>query len=447
MKEFDLLVVGGGSGGVAAARRAAEYGARVGICEEDRYGGTCVHRGCVPKKLLVYAAEYADFFEDSQGYGWTPGSPEFDWKRLIQAKDRELDRLNDFYNRLLVDAGIERIRGKARWLDAHTVEVEGARYRGETLLIATGGWPFVPPVEGREHAITSNEAFQLAELPRRIVIAGSGYIGVEFACIFNRLGSRVTMAFGSERVLPDFDQDLRRALQAEMEARGIVFRTGARLRKLEKVSDGLIALLNDGTSIECDQLMSATGRVPNTRGIGLEEIGVELRENGAVVVGDDGRTAVGNVYAVGDCTDRIQLTPVAIAEGRALAETLYNNNPTRVSYRNVATAVFSIPQAAAVGLTEARAREELAEVDVYRSTFRPMRYSLPRRHSKTTMKLVVDRATDRVVGCHLVGEGAGELIQVLAVALECGATKKQFDRTVAVHPTVAEELVLMRWPV
>lgn len=442
--DYDLVIVGGGSGGVAMARRAAMYGARVALCEEDRYGGTCVHRGCVPKKLLVYGAHFAEEFASARGYGWTVPEPTFDWATLVAAKDKELERLNTWYNKMLEENRIERVLGKARFVDRHTVAVGDRQVTGETLVVAVGGWPFVPDIPGKEHVITSNEAFHLEKLPQRIVIVGSGYIGVEFAGIFNNLGSEVTLTFRSARLLPKFDEDVRQTLTEEMQKKGIRILAGA---KVKEIKPGL-RLVTDQGEVEGDTVMYATGRKPNTRGLGLEELGVKLAKNGAVVVDDDLRTSVDNIYALGDCIDKVALTPVAIAEGRGLAETLYNRNPTRVSYDNIATAVFSQPPVGTVGLSEEEARKRHpGQVAIYRTKFRPMKHSLTGKDEKVMLKLVVHKETDRVLGCHMVGPDSPEIMQAMGVAMTCGATKKQFDQTIALHPSTAEEFVLMREPV
>ncbi|MSP90122.1 MAG: glutathione-disulfide reductase [Alphaproteobacteria bacterium] len=442
--DFDLFTIGAGSGGVAGSRRAASYGARVAIAESVRVGGTCVLRGCVPKKLLVYAAHYAEEFEDAAGFGWNLGARDLDWGRLIQAKDRELDRLNGIYINMLKNAGVTILDGRARLIDPHTIELGGKRYTAETVIIATGGWPSLPKIPGIEHAITSNEALDLKALPKRVVIVGGGYIAVEFAGIFRAAGSTVTQVIRADRILRGFDEDVRQFLQAEMAKKGIVLRAGEQVQSIEKTATGLRVFVRPGAAIEADVVMYATGRAPNTDGIGLEEVGVALNKKKAIAVNEWSRTTVPNIYAVGDVTDRINLTPVAIHEGRALAETLYNNNPIKPDHANVPSAVFSQPPVASVGITEAQAREWHGAVDVYRTSFRPMKHTLSGRDERIMMKLVVDRRTDRVLGCHMVGADAPEIIQGLAIALKCGATKKQFDQTIGIHPSAAEEFVTMR---
>ena len=442
--DFDLFTIGAGSGGVAASRRAGSYGARVGICEESRVGGTCVIRGCVPKKLLVYGSQYREELHDAHGFGWTIDDPRFDWPNLIAAKDREIDRLNSIYLRMLRDARCTLVEGRARVVDPHTVEVAGRRYTAKHLLIATGGRPHVPDVPGAEHGITSNEALSLGALPGSIAIVGGGYIGVEFAGIFAALGAKVTLLLRGDTVLRGFDDDVRATLTAEMIKRGIVIKPDTVVEDVEKKGDRLSAMLHMGDTLEVDALLFATGRVPNTRDLGLEDVGVRLDELGAVKVDAQSQTAVPSIFAVGDCTDRVNLTPVAIAEGRAVAETLFNQRRMAVDHEGIPSAVFSQPPVATVGLSERDARARFAEVDVFVTSFRALKHSLTGRDERTMMKLVVDRQTDRVVGAHMVGENAPEIVQGLAIALRAGATKAQFDATVGIHPTAAEEFVTMR---
>jgi glutathione reductase (NADPH) len=441
--DFDLFTIGAGSGGVAASRRAGSYGAKVAIAESVRVGGTCVLRGCVPKKLLVYGAEFADAFEDAAGFGWTLGERRFDWARLIAAKDKELDRLHGIYIELLKGAKVAILEGRARLVDPHTVEIAGKRHTAAHILIATGAWPEMPQIPGIDHVITSNEALDLKTLPKRVLIVGGGYIAVEFAGIFRTLGAEVSMAIRAEQVLRGFDQDIRAALGEEMAARGIRIRPRTRLVSIDKMARGLVATTPDGEEIAADVIMYATGRRPNTAELGLEDVGVRLNEAGAVVV-DTASRAAPHIYAIGDVTDRLNLTPVAIAEGRAVAETLFNDNPITVDHENVPTAVFSQPPVGTVGLSEAAAREKVGAVDIYRTRFRPMKNTLSGREEHSMMKLVVDRKTDRVLGCHMVGREAPEITQGLGIALQCGATKRQFDRTIGIHPTAAEEFVTLR---
>ncbi len=442
--DYDLFTIGAGSGGVRASRVAASYGAKVAIAEERYLGGTCVNVGCIPKKLLVYAAHFSEDFEDAAGFGWTVGERRIHWTRLIANKNAEIERLNRVYRKLLDEAGVTILDGHAQILDPHTVVVDQKRYTAEHILVATGAWPTVPEIPGSEHAITSNEAFFLPALPERVIVVGGGYVGVEFAGIFHGLGARVTQVHRGQLFLRGFDDDVRAALAAEMKKRGIDLRFNTQIEKIEKVKDGIRASLTGGMALEAGQIMFATGRLPNTRALGLEKVGVEMNGKGAVVVDGYSRSTASSVYAIGDCTDRRNLTPVAIAEGRAVAETLFNNNPTRPNYANVPSAVFSLPNVGTVGLTERQARERYGKIDVYKTTFRPLKHTLTGRDELTMMKLIVDQATDRVIGCHMVGPEAGEIIQGLSVAITCGATKAQFDATIGIHPTAAEEFVTMR---
>jgi len=442
--DFDLFTIGAGSGGVAGSRRAGSYGARVGICEDSRVGGTCVIRGCVPKKLLVYGAQFADAFADSAGYGWHVAPPVHDWASLIAAKNREIDRLEGIYRKLLADTNVKLYEGRGRLVDPHTVEIEGTRVTAATIMISTGAHPVLPAIPGIEHAITSNEALDLDHLPRRIIIVGGGYIAVEFAGIFAGLGAEVTLVIRAEELLTGFDDDVRLTLAQELRTRGITIRARTQITRIDKYGHGFTAATNGGDELSADLVMYATGRRPNTRNLGLAELGIACNDKGAVEVDEWSRTSLPHIYAVGDVTDRLNLTPVAIAEGRAIAETLYNDNPIAVDHDNVATAVFSQPPVGTVGLTERRAREKYKAIDVYRARFRPMKHTLSGREERTMMKLIVDRASDRVVGCHMVGADAPEITQGLAIAIKCGATKRQFDQTIGIHPTAAEEFVTMR---
>ncbi|MDB5411561.1 MAG: glutathione reductase [Rhodospirillales bacterium] len=442
--DYDMFTIGAGSGGVAASRRAGSYGARIAICEESRVGGTCVIRGCVPKKLLVHGAQFADAFADSVGFGWAPHMPAFDWAKLIANKDTEIDRLNAIYKKLLSDAGVALFEAHGRIIDAHTVEVAGKRYTAANILIATGSHPTVPAIPGIEHAITSNEALQLPSLPRKLIIVGGGYIAVEFAGIFASLGTEVVEVIRGDDLLGGFDDDVRVALAMEMRGRGVEIRTRTNIARIDKYPHGITATTTQGEEISADAIMYATGRRPNTRNLGLDEVGVQLDANGAVVVDEGSRTTVEGIYAVGDVTNMLNLTPVAIAEGRALAETLFNDNPMIVDHETVPTAIFSQPPCATVGLTESAARKKYGAIDVYRTRFKPMKNLLAGRDERTMMKLVVDRASDRVLGCHMVGADAPEIIQGLAIALKCGATKTQFDQTIGIHPSAAEEFVTLR---
>lgn len=442
--DYDLFVIGAGSGGVRAARIAAGHGARVAIAEASRVGGTCVLRGCVPKKLLVYGAHVAHELEDAAGYGWTIEGARHDWSRLIANKDKELQRLEGVYLKLLANAGAELIQGRARVVAPDAVEVNGRRATARTILVATGGWPVVPDVPGRELAITSNEALDLARRPERIVVVGGGYIAVEFAGIFAALGSRVTQLYRGEMILRGFDGDVRRFLADELRKKHIDLRLRAEVLRIDRGGGGLAVTLAGGQVIETDAVMYATGRAPNTRDLGLGEVGVALRPNGAVVVDEWSRSTVPSIYAVGDATDRINLTPVAIAEGHAFADTVFGNRPRKMDHANVPSAVFSQPPVSVVGLSEDAARARGIAVDIYRTTFKPMKHTLSGRDERTLMKLVVDRASDRVIGAHMVGADAPEIIQGLAVAIKAGATKAHFDATIGIHPTAAEEFVTMR---
>jgi len=446
-QDFDLFVIGGGSGGVRAARMAAATGARVAIAEEYRYGGTCVIRGCVPKKLMSYAAHFHEDFEDAAGFGWAVEGARFDWARLIGNKDKEIDRLEGVYERLLSESGVDILRGHARLLDAHRIEVGERVFTAEIVLIASGGHPVFPAGHGWEHAISSNEVFHLDRLPPRVAVYGGGYVAVEFAGIFNGLGAQVTQVYRGAQILRGFDDDVRDTLAAEMVKKGIDLRVETTVDAVEKKGDELRLHLSDGTQHETDLVLAATGRRPNTGNLGLAAAGVALTDDGAVKVDDYSCTTQPNIYAVGDVTDRIALTPVAIAEAMAFVDTVFRGVPRAMDHENVASAVFSHPPVSTVGLTERRARERFAAVDIYRSTFRPLKHTLSRRNEKTMMKLVVDRATDRVLGAHMVGLDAPEIVQGVAVAIKAGATKSMFDATVGIHPTAAEEFVTLRQPV
>ena len=442
--DFDLFTFGAGSGGVRASRMAATFGAKTAVAEERYLGGTCVNVGCIPKKLLVYASEFGEGFSDAAGFGWNLGQRRLDWKALIANKDREIHRLNGVYRRLLTEAGATIIEGRATLVDAHTVSINGKHYTSKYILLATGSWPAVPDVPGSNHAITSNEAFFLEKLPERVILVGGGYIAVEFAGIFHGMGSHVTLVHRGAKLLRGFDEDLRDTLGNEMRKRGIDLRLNCTIARIEKPSDGMRAHLDNGEMVSAEIIMYATGRAPHTRGLGLEKAGVALDGEGAIVVDSYSQSSVANIYAIGDCTNRIMLTPVAIAEGRAVAETLFNNRPMSVDYTGVPSAVFSQPNLGTVGLTESEARDQFGDIAVYKSTFRPLKHTLSGRDEMTFMKLVVDKKTDRVVGCHMIGADAGEIIQGLAIALKSNATKATFDATIGIHPTAAEEFVTMR---
>ena len=442
--DYDLFVIGAGSGGVRAARISAGFGAKVAIAEEHRVGGTCVIRGCVPKKLLVYASHFAEDFEDAAGYGWTvPGEARFDWATLIANKDAEIDRLAGLYCDTLNNAGVELYQTRAIVCDDHTIDVGDKLVTAQTILIATGGTPNLPNVPGIEHAITSNEAFHLDKLPERVMVCGGGYIAVEFAGIFNGLGSDVTLVYRRDRILRGFDDDLRDKLTEAMQKKGVTITTETVVRSIEKTNTGLTVTLTNGDQVEVDQIMFAIGRRPNTEGLRLDRVGVQLSSSGAVCVDSYSKTNIDSIYAVGDVTDRINLTPVAIKEGHAFALTKYNAAPTSPDHTDVPSAVFSQPPIATVGLTEDQAEGKLGAVDVYASDFRPMRHTLAGRQERSFCKLLVNPHTDRVVGAHMIGPDAPEIIQGIAIAIKMGATKAQFDTTVAIHPSSAEEFVLM----
>jgi len=447
-RDVDLFIIGAGSGGVRAGRIAAGYGARVMVAEEYRVGGTCVIRGCVPKKLLVYASRFRHEFEDAAGFGWTVPEPTFDWAMLIRNKDKEIDRLEAAYVANLQKPGAEIVRTRAVLEDAHTIQLaSGGTVNAKHILIATGGAPFAgPPIPGIEHVISSNEAFHLPALPQRVLVQGGGYIAVEFACIFAGMGAQVTLVYRGENILRGFDDDVRTHLRHEMERRGIRVICGRTVVEVTQSGAAHPAKLSDGQWIDVDKVMFATGRKPNVAGLGLEKVGVKLAENGGIAVDEFSRTSVPHIYAVGDVTNRVNLTPVAIREGHAFADTVFGNKPTKVDHINVPTAVFSEPEVGVVGLTETQAREKFPRVDIYKTSFRPMKATLSGRETRILMKLVVDGTTDRMLGCHIVGEAAAEMIQVVGIAVKMGATKADFDATMALHPTAAEELVTMRTP-
>lgn len=443
--DYDLFVIGGGSGGVRAARFSAGYGARVAIAEERYWGGTCVNVGCIPKKLFVYASHFAEEFRDAAGFGWDVGTPSFDWPTLRDNKTREIERLNGIYDHMLKNAGCDLHWGRARVVDAHTVAVGDKTFSAEFILIAVGGWPYVPDIPGKEHVITSNDAFFLEELPERMVIVGGGYIAVEFAGIFHGLGVEVTQLYRGPRILRGFDDDIREHLATEMRRKGIDLRFNANLDAVLKEDGRTIACLDTGVELETDLVMYATGRKPLTAGIGLEEAGVAFEEDGTIKVDKHFRTSVPSILALGDVTDGPELTPVALAEGMAVAKTLFADTPTTVDYDLVPSAVFSQPPIASVGLTEAQARDRHGDdLDIYVSGFRALKNTVSGNEERSLMKLIVDQASDRVLGVHMIGPDAGEIVQGLAVALKAGATKAVFDATIGIHPTAAEEFVTMR---
>ena len=441
---YDLLVIGAGSGGVRAARVAAGYGARVAIVEEHRIGGTCVIRGCVPKKLLVYGAHFAEDLEDARRFGWQLGDAQFDWATLRDNVLAEVSRLSGLYQQTLENHNVEILSGHAVVTGAHGARVDGREIDAKIILIATGARPQTLAVPGIEHAITSNEAFHLEKLPPRIVIAGGGYIANEFAGVFNELGSKVTLVNRSDRILRSYDAQIRDRLLQISTSKGIQFLFNAPLERVERRADGMLVVHLGDTKVECETLMCATGRIPNTDGLGLASAGVELEATGAVRVDEYSRSTCPSIYAVGDVTNRVQLTPVAIREGQAFAETVFGKTPTKVDYNCIPSAVFSHPPLAGVGLTETQARQKLGSVKVYTSDFRPMKNVLANRDERALFKLIVDDTDDRIVGAHMIGPDAPEILQMLAVAVKARLRKSQLDECVAIHPTMAEELVLMK---
>jgi glutathione reductase (NADPH) len=445
--DYDLFVIGAGSGGVRAARIAAGYGAKVAIAEEYRYGGTCVIRGCVPKKLFVYAGRFRDEFEDAEGFGWSVGETTFDWAKLVANKDKEIARLERIYKANLERAGVTTIPSRAVIEDKHTIRLvtENRTVTAKYILIATGGKPNVDDkLPGIEHVITSNEAFHLKELPKRIVVCGGGYIAVEFAGIFHNLGVDTTLLYRGEKILRGFDEDMRDGLMEEYNRRWLKVLCGRVFTRIDKTPAGLVGQLSDGSKIETDAIMFAIGRSPNTKGLGLERAGVEQGWDGHIVVDAASKTNVDNIYAVGDVTDRVQLTPVAIREGHAFADSIFGGKPWTVSHEMIPTAVFSTPEIGTVGLPEHLARERCAKLDIYKARFRPMKGTISGREERTIMKLLVDGESGKVVGCHILGPDAGEIVQMAAIAMRMGATKADFDATMALHPSAAEELVTMR---
>ena len=443
--DYDFFVIGAGSGGVRASRMAAGFGARVAVAESYRAGGTCVIRGCVPKKLLVYAAHFHEDFEDARGYGWHVPDATFSWNELIAAKNREITRLEGIYENLLVKAGATLMRGRAHLIDAHTVEVEGKRQTAANILIATGGWPVKPDIPGADLCITSNEAFELPSFPKRVLMVGGGYIAVEFAGIFRGLGAEVTLSYRGSEILRGFDDDVRRHLRGELESKGIKVLLRNEVTGITRHGGSLRALTSDvDIALDCDCVMFATGRTPNTANLGLETVGVAQDPNGAIVVDGFSRTSVNNIYAVGDVTHRIQLTPVAIREGSAVANTLFNDRPTRVDHNNVPSAVFSQPPVGICGDTEEQAIAKYGRIEVYQASFRALKHTLSGRNEKTFMKLLVEAKSQKVIGAHMVGADAPEIIQGIGIAIVAGLTKRQFDDTVGIHPTAAEEFVTMK---
>jgi glutathione reductase (NADPH) len=443
--DYDLFVIGAGSAGVRASRTAARFGARVAVAENRYLGGTCVNVGCVPKKLFVYGSHYAEDFEDAAAYGWQLGAAQFDWPTLRDNKTREIERLNGVYGGLLQSAGVEVLHGTARLIDRHHVATGSDTVSAANILIATGSWPYVPDFPGREHVITSNEAFYLPRFPERVIIVGGGYIAVEFAGIFRGLGAATTLLYRSELFLRGFDDSVRSFVAEQLRAKDIDLQFNANVESVALQPDGTRCVrLTDGRELAADLVLYAVGRRPNIADLGLVDVGVELNIRGAVEVDHRYRTSVRNIFAIGDVTDRLQLTPVALAEGMAVAENLFNGSDRAVAYADIPTAVFCQPNIGTVGLTEADARQQLGAVQIFESSFRPLKATVSGRNEKCFMKLVVDAQTDRVVGAHMVGDDAGEIIQGIAVALKAGATKAEFDSTIGIHPTAAEEFVTMR---
>lgn len=445
--DYDFFVIGAGSGGVRASRIASGLGAKVAVAEDMELGGTCVNVGCVPKKLFVYGSHFSEDFEAAAGFGWTVGKTEFNWPTLRDRKTAEIGRLNGIYDNMLEGAGVEVIKGRAVVTGPNEVSVNGKTFTAANILIAVGGWPYVPEFSGSEHVISSNEAFYLETFPKRVIVVGGGYIAVEFAGIFNGLGAQTHQLYRGPMFLRGFDQDVREFVAKEMSQKGIDLQFNSDIESISKNTDGSLKVnLKDGREMEVDCVMYATGRRAKTANLGLEHTAVELRDNGSIVVNEDYQTAEPSIYALGDVIGGIELTPVALAEGMTLARNLFGQGSAKVDYNNIATAVFSQPNIATVGLTEEKAKSEYANVDVYRSEFRHMKHTLSDSPERTLMKIIVDKDTDKVLGCHMVGAEAGEIIQGLAVALKAGATKSDFDNTIGIHPTAAEEFVTMREP-
>jgi glutathione reductase (NADPH) len=443
--DYDLFVIGAGSGGVRAARMASGYGARVAVAEDTYLGGTCVNVGCVPKKLFVYASEFSHGFEEARGFGWRSERPDFDWPTLRDNKNVEIARLNKVYRNLLREAGVDLVEGKATFAGPNQIVVDGKEYTARKILIAVGGWPTVPNIPGSQHAISSNEVFYLEDFPKKVVIIGGGYIAVEFAGIFNGLGAETHLVYRGDKLLRGFDDDIRTTLGEEMAIQGIHLHFQTNVESIEKSDSGsLRATFDTGGVITADCILFATGRHARTEALGLENTAVTLNDNGSIEVDEHFRTSEPDIYALGDVIDRHQLTPVAISEAIALTATLFGGKSSVMDYRDIPTAVFSYPQVGTVGLSEEEARRQYENIQIYRTRFRNLKQTLGGGKDKVLMKLVVDSASDRVVGCHMVGESAGEIIQGIAIAIKAGATKAQFDATVGIHPTMAEEFVTMR---
>ncbi|OQK18150.1 glutathione reductase [Methyloprofundus sedimenti] len=444
--DYDLFVIGAGSGGVRAARTVADLGAKVAIAEHQYLGGTCVNVGCVPKKLFVYASHFHEDFQAAKGFGWNVQQAQFNWTRLMAQKNQEIQRLQGIYGNLLDNSGVTLIEGQASLIDAHTLKVGDQQFSSQRILIATGGKPFIPDISGKQHIKTSDDIFALKQLPERIVIVGGGYIAVEFAGIMNGLGVKTTLCYRSEKLLRGFDDEVREFAAEEMRKKGIDIRYNTSINAIEAFDNGLIAHIDNQQTLETDLILYATGRTPNIEGLGLEAIGVSLKDSGAIKVDEHYQSNIPSIYALGDVTHRINLTPVATAEAMALVNELYGNRFTPVDYEHIPTAVFSQPNIATVGLTETEARKRYSDIDSYKSVFTPMKHTLSGLNEKSLMKMLVRRSTDQVLGIHMVGPEAGEIIQGMAVALRAGATKSVFDSTIGIHPTAAEEFVTMRNP-
>jgi len=443
--DYDLFVIGAGSGGVRASRMASSFGAKVAVCEDRYMGGTCVNVGCVPKKLYVYAAEYSRHFNEGKGFGWSSGDISFDWATLRDNKTEEISRLNGIYDNILGGAGVEIINGRGRLVDQHTVEVAGKHYTSERILLAVGGWPFIPDIKGKEHVISSNEVFDLETFPKRFVVVGGGYIAVEFAGIFNGLGAEVTQLYRGDLFLRGFDNEVRDFAAQEIAKKGVDLRFNTDVSSIEKQADGsLNVVLNDGSVIEADAVLYATGRKPQLDNLGLENVNIKVSDKGYVEVNEQFQTSEPSIYTIGDATGGMELTPVALEEGMTLARALYDNQPYKIDYSNIATTVFCQPNIGTVGMTEEQARAEYSNVVKYQSSFRAMKHTISGSDERSLMKLLVDGDTDRVLGVHMVGPDAGEIMQGIAIAIKAGATKADFDATVGIHPTAAEEFVTMR---
>ncbi|NNE37603.1 MAG: glutathione-disulfide reductase [Gammaproteobacteria bacterium] len=443
---YDLFIIGAGSGGVRAARIAASLGAKVAIAEEKYLGGTCVNVGCVPKKLFVYASSFIDEFHAAENYGWDSGTLQFDWHTLVKNKNKEIERLNSIYGRLLSDSGVELFNGRATLVDSNTIQIDDQTISAKNILIATGAWPMVPEIHGSENVITSNEAFYLESLPDRIVVVGGGYIAVEFAGIFNGLGVDTTLVYRGPLILRSFDEEMRQFLTTEIQKKGVKLITNNTIESIEKKGTHYELLLADNSELSTDMIMCATGRAPNSNGLGLKNAGIDMDTNGAIKINKQYQTSNPSIYAIGDVTDRYALTPVAIAEGMSVAHSLYGKNNYTVDYTNIPSCIFSQPNFATVGYTEEQAKENYSDIQVFKSEFTHLKHSLSGMDEKTLMKLIVDKQTDRVIGAHMIGHDAGEIIQGLAIAIKAGVTKEQMDTTIGIHPTAAEEFVTMRDP-